>query len=98
MASKRKPFTFYDTFNDTFDSNRGHRKISVPESPIINFTVLQAPEIDSNQTQFFLPGGCVLRCAIVIGVVEAGLADDVQHEALHVASGEADRIADQDTS
>src|SRR5262245_30375054 len=49
MASKRKPFTFYDTFNDTFDSNRGHLKISVPESLIINFTVLQAPEIDLDQ-------------------------------------------------
>ena len=49
MASKRKPFTFYDTFNDTFDSNCGHRKISVPESPIINFIVLQAPEIDLDQ-------------------------------------------------
>ena len=49
MASRWKPFTFYDTFNDTFDSNRGHRKISVPESRIINFTVLQAPEIDLDQ-------------------------------------------------
>ena len=49
MASGWKPFTFYDTFNDTFDSNRGHRKISVPESSIINFTVLQVPEIDLDQ-------------------------------------------------
>jgi hypothetical protein len=49
--------------------------------------------LESNSV--FLPGGCVLRCAVVIGAVEDGLAADAQHEALHAASGEADMVADQ---
>jgi hypothetical protein len=68
MASGWKPFTFYDTFNDTFDSSVQALK-NLSSFPTFSTPVPVAAEIEpdqlrariEDQTQFFSPCGCVLQ-------------------------------------
>jgi hypothetical protein len=48
MASKRKPFSFYDTFNDTFDSSVQALK-NLSSFPTFSTSVPVAAEIEPDQ-------------------------------------------------
>jgi hypothetical protein len=68
MASDGSHFLFYDTFNDTFDSNAQALKnlssfptfsTSVPVTPKLSRISMR--DLIEDQTQLFSPCGCVLR-------------------------------------